>query len=59
MYGDIAVIQYSRKNGATCFYQALGTGQIARRHARREFGPGVVRAAGQGAIERPSETLFG
>ena len=23
MYGDIAVIQYSRKNGATCFYQAL------------------------------------
>jgi len=24
MYGDIAVIQYSRKNGATCFYQALG-----------------------------------
>jgi hypothetical protein len=23
-YGDIAVIQYSRKNGATCFYQALG-----------------------------------
>jgi hypothetical protein len=25
-YGDIAVIQYSRKNGATCFYQALGSG---------------------------------
>jgi hypothetical protein len=24
MYGDIAVIQHSRKNGATCFYQALG-----------------------------------
>jgi hypothetical protein len=24
MYGDIAVIQYSRKNGATCFYQAIG-----------------------------------
>jgi hypothetical protein len=24
-YGDIAVIQYSRNNGATCFYQALGT----------------------------------
>jgi hypothetical protein len=24
MYGDIAVIQYSRTNGATCFYQALG-----------------------------------
>jgi hypothetical protein len=24
MYGDIAVIQYSPKNGATCFYQALG-----------------------------------
>jgi hypothetical protein len=23
-YGDIAVIQYSRTNGATCFYQALG-----------------------------------
>ncbi len=23
-YGDIAVIQYNRKNGATCFYQALG-----------------------------------
>ena len=23
MYGDIAVIQYSPKNGATCFYQAL------------------------------------
>ena len=22
-YGDIAVIQYSKKNGATCFYQAL------------------------------------
>jgi hypothetical protein len=29
-YGDIAVIQYSRKNGATCFYQALGvlSGQV-------------------------------
>jgi hypothetical protein len=25
VYGDIAVIQYNRKNGATCFYQALGT----------------------------------
>ncbi len=25
-YGDIAVIQYGRKNGATCFYQALGSG---------------------------------
>jgi hypothetical protein len=24
LYGDIAVIHYSRKNGATCFYQALG-----------------------------------
>jgi len=24
-YGDIAVIQYNRNNGATCFYQALGT----------------------------------
>lgn len=24
LYGDIAVIQYNRKNGATCFYQALG-----------------------------------
>jgi hypothetical protein len=24
-FGDIAVIQYSKKNGATCFYQALGT----------------------------------
>src|SRR5262249_1287073 len=23
IYGDIAVIQYSRSNGATCFYQAL------------------------------------
>lgn len=23
-YGDIAVIQYNKKNGATCFYQALG-----------------------------------
>jgi hypothetical protein len=23
-YADIAVIQYNRKNGATCFYQALG-----------------------------------
>lgn len=29
-YGDIAVIQYNRKNGATCFYQALGNlpGQV-------------------------------
>jgi hypothetical protein len=24
-YADIAVIQYNRNNGATCFYQALGT----------------------------------
>lgn len=24
-FGDIAVIQYSKTNGATCFYQALGT----------------------------------
>jgi Bacterial tandem repeat domain 1 len=23
-YGDIAVIQYNKKNGSTCFYQALG-----------------------------------
>jgi hypothetical protein len=23
-FGDIAVIQYNRKNGSTCFYQALG-----------------------------------
>src|SRR5262249_25161692 len=23
-YGDIAVIQYNKKNGATCFYQAIG-----------------------------------
>ena len=23
-YGDIAVIQHNRNNGATCFYQALG-----------------------------------
>jgi hypothetical protein len=23
-YGDIAVIQYNKRNGATCFYQALG-----------------------------------
>ena len=23
-YGDIAVIQYNKSNGATCFYQALG-----------------------------------
>ncbi len=30
VYGDIAVIQYNRKNGAICFYQALGTlpGQV-------------------------------
>ncbi|HYO52125.1 hypothetical protein [Archangium sp.] len=25
LYGDIAVIQHNKKNGATCFYQALGT----------------------------------
>jgi hypothetical protein len=25
LYGDIAVIQYSKVTGATCFYQALGT----------------------------------
>jgi len=24
-YGDIAVIQHNQRNGATCFYQALGT----------------------------------
>ena len=24
-YGDIAVIQYNKTNGSTCFYQALGT----------------------------------
>ena len=29
LYGDIAVIQYSRVNGATCFYQALGHNQPA------------------------------
>lgn len=29
-YGDIAVIQYNRQNGATCFYQSrLGTGTSA------------------------------
>ena len=25
LYGDIAVIQYNKNNGALCFYQALGT----------------------------------
>ena len=48
-YGDIAVIQYGRKNGATCFYQALDTGL-----------PGHVSAPskGQGAWpwKSPSET---
>ena len=29
-YGDIAVIQYNKKNGAICFYQALGDGLPAK-----------------------------
>ena len=37
-YGDIAVIQYNRQNGATCFYQSrLGTGASAN------MGPFVPR----------------
>ena len=52
MYGDIAVIQYSRTNGATCFYQARR--RKPRKHAGREFSPGHVGpTAGQGALERP------
>jgi uncharacterized repeat protein (TIGR01451 family) len=36
-YADIAVIQYNRNNGATCFYQALGVDL-----------PGQVKAPSQG-----------
>ena len=41
-YGDIAVIQYNRNNGATCFYQALGSGL-----------PGQVKAPSKGASAWP------
>lgn len=43
-YGDIAVIQYSKTNGATCFYQALGTL------------PGVVKAPKKGTSAYPWKT---
>lgn len=51
VYGDIAVIQYNRKNGATCFYQALGTL------------PGQVKAPSKGGPPaypwfKPSGTAF-
>jgi hypothetical protein len=41
-YGDIAVIQYNRKNGATCFYQALASPL-----------PGHVQAPSKGASVWP------
>jgi hypothetical protein len=45
-YGDIAVIQYNRKNGATCFYQALA--------ARGGVGlPGKVKAPSKGQSAWP------
>jgi hypothetical protein len=35
-YGDVAVIQYGKKNGATCFYQAL-TGMNGRNRLDAKF----------------------
>jgi hypothetical protein len=52
MYGDIAVIQYSRKNGATCFYQALGDqshGNMPGGHTAPGAPPKPVKAPSKGA----------
>ena len=52
MYGDIAVIQYSRKNGATCFYQALGD-QNHWEYAGWPLGAERPSKTCKGAVERP------
>lgn len=52
MYGDIAVIQYNRKNGATCFYQALGDqshGNMPGGHTAPNAGPKPVKSPSNGA----------
>ena len=52
MYGDIAVIQYSRKNGATCFYQALGN----QTHGNLPGGSSAPGATGK-PVKSPSNSL--
>jgi hypothetical protein len=56
MYGDIAVIQYSRTNGATCFYQALSDSSPAHGDM-----PGGSSAPGAPAmpVKAPSSGLGG
>lgn len=52
LYGDIAVIQYSRKNGATCFYQALGNqthGNMVGGHSAPNAPAKPVKAPSNGA----------
>ena len=52
-YGDIAVIQHNRKNGATCFYQALGN-QTHGDLPGGSLGPG----ADDKPVKAPSKGLF-
>jgi hypothetical protein len=52
LYGDIAVIQHNRKNGATCFYQALGNqhhGNLPGGHTAPNAPPKPVKAPSNGA----------
>jgi hypothetical protein len=49
-YGDIAVIQYNRKNGATCFYQALAFGTALPGGSSRPGAP-----VGEKPVKAPSK----
>ncbi len=52
-YGDIAVIQHNKKNGATCFYQALG--RLYRKVRAPSEGAVNWRDDGEGKWKTPSE----
>jgi hypothetical protein len=55
MYGDIAVIQHSRTNGATCFYQALGD----ENHGDMPGGSSAPGMSGQLPVKAPSNGQAG
>ena len=65
-YGDIAVIQYNRKNGATRFYQALGDqnhGNMPGGHTATNAPPKPVKAPSNGQVPNtfwlsPSATVL-
>lgn len=56
-YDDIAVIQHNKKNGATCFYQALGNlpGKVPAPKAVKIVGKQAWQSKGNGWLS-PAET---